>query len=150
MNDPVVQAAQEAFKLRLRDNNDVSANTKNAQAIAKTWRSLVHDLDPDRYQIEAMVSPDLDQKIDVVDPETSTAYEFKVSGKNATAEFYKDVVKVIVWNQKRKRLLSRLVFITDEHHGRPFIDAPMPKAYIEYLKGHALDVVVTYVTRQKG
>ena len=150
MTDPVIHSAQEAFRLRLRNNNDVSANTRNAQAIAKVWRGLVHDLDPDRYQIEAMVSPDLDQKVDVVDSITATAYEFKVSGKNATAEFYKDVVKVIVWNQKRKRKLSRLVFITEEEHGRPFLEAPMPRTYIEYLKGHDLEVVVAYVCQEEA
>ena len=150
MSDPVIQAAQSAFKLRIQNNNDVSANTKNAQVIAKTWRSLVHDLDPDRYLIEAMVTPSLDQKVDVVDTAAGTAYEFKVSGKNAAAEFYKDVVKVIVWNEKRKTKLSRLVFVTDEEHGRPFIDAPMPRAYIEYLKGHGLEVVVAYVHREEA
>jgi len=146
MSDPVVRAAQEALALRLKGNNDVSANTRNAQAIAKTWRSLVHELDPDRYHIEAMVSPELDQKVDVVDTESGTAYEFKVSGKNATAEFYKDVVKVIIWNQRRKKKLGRFVFITEGTFGRPFLDAPMPKAYIEYLKAQELEVQVAFLS----
>jgi hypothetical protein len=103
LEDPIVQAAQLAFSGRIKDSNDVSENTKNAQAIGKAWRGAVHELDPDRFQIEAMVSPDLDQKIDIVDLETACAYEFKVFGKNAWAEFYKNVVKVIVWNQKRKK-----------------------------------------------
>ena len=114
MEDPVVQAAQLAFTLRLKNSSDVSENTKNAQAIAKGWRSAVHALDPDRFQIEAMVTPELDQKIDIVDVENGCAYEFKVSGKNAPAEFYKDIVKIIIWNQKRKKKLSGLVFITEE------------------------------------
>ncbi len=80
MTDSIVLAAQDVFKLRLRDNNDVSENTRNAQAIAKAWRSAVHKLDPDRFQIEALVAPDLDQKIDILDTDTNTAYEFKVSG----------------------------------------------------------------------
>ncbi|MFB0934733.1 MAG: hypothetical protein QMB52_03100 [Propionivibrio sp.] len=145
MSDPIIQAAQEAFKQRLRDNNDVSDNTRNAQAIAKAWRTSVHTIDPDRYQIEALVAPDLDQKIDVLDTETNTAYEFKVSGKNATGEFYKDVVKVIVWNQKRKKKLSRLVFITEEEWGRKYLDTPMPRAYIDYLASHGLEVSISYV-----
>jgi len=145
MNDPVVKAAQLAFSLRLKDSSDVSKNTKNAQAIAKAWRGAVYDLDPDRFQLEAMVAPDLDQKIDVVDSETACAYEFKVSGKNACAEFYKDIVKVIVWNQKRKKKLSSLVFITEEKYGRPFLDAPMPRAYINYLAQEGLKVSVEYV-----
>src|SRR5260370_19503029 len=145
MEDPVVDAAQRAFSGRLKGSSDVSENTKNAQAIAKIWRRAVYELDPDRFQLEAMVAPELDQKIDVLDCERWCAYEFKVSGKNAPAELYKDIVKVIIWNQKRKQKLSSLVFITDERHGRPFLDAPMPRAYIEYLEKEGLKVSVEYV-----
>ena len=148
MEDPVVQAAQLAFSVRLKNSSDVSENTKNAQAIAKSWRSAVHALDPDRFQIEAMVTPELDQKIDIVDQENTCAYEFKVSGKNAPAEFYKDIVKVIIWNQKRKKKLSSLVFITEEKWGRPFLDAPMPRAYIKYLAELGLKVSVEYVRHE--
>ena len=147
MENPIVKAAQLAFSIRLKDSNDVSENTKNAQAVAKAWRGAVHELDPDRFQIEAMVAPELDQKIDIVDPEAACAYEFKVSGKNASAEFYKDIVKVIIWNQRRKKKLSSLVFITEEKHGRPFLDAPMPRAYIKYLAQTGLKVSIEYVRR---
>src|SRR3984893_7665672 len=99
MEDPVVTAAQLVFSVLLKDSSKLSANTKNAKAIGKAWRGAVHELDPDRFQIEALVAPDLDQKIDIIDSETSRAYEFKVSGKNAAAEFYKDIVKVIIWNE---------------------------------------------------
>ncbi len=148
MEDPVVQAAQLAFSVRLKNSSDVSENTKNAQAIAKGWRSAVHALDPDRFEIEAMVTPELDQKIDIVDRENGCAYEFKVSGKNAPAEFYKDIVKVIIWNQKRKKKLSSLVFITEEKWGRPFLDAPMPRAYMKYLAELGLNVSVEYVRHE--
>jgi hypothetical protein len=149
MEDPVVKAAQLAFSVRLRDSSDVSENTKNAQTIAKSWRGAVHALDPDRFQIEAMVTPQLDQKIDVVDQEVGCAYEFKVSGKNAWAEFYKDIVKIIIWNKKRKKKLSRFVFITEEKWGRPFLDAPMPRAYIEHLLESGLTVTVEYVRHEE-
>ena len=145
MEDPVVTAAQLAFSVRLKDSSDVSENTRNAQAIAKAWRGAVHKLDPDRFQIEAMVTPELDQKIDIVDSETACAYEFKVSGKNAWAEFYKDVVKVLMWNQHRKKKLSCLTFITEEKCGKPFLDAPMPRAYIKYLAEQGLEVSIEYV-----
>lgn len=95
-----------------------------------------------------MVTPELDQKIDVIDSEAACAYEFKVSGKNAPAEFYKDIVKVIIWNEKRKKKLSSLVFITEEKHGRPFLDAPMPRAYISYLTQQGLTVSVPYVRHE--
>jgi hypothetical protein len=114
MEDPVVAAAQIAFSVRLKDSSDVSENTKNAQSIAKAWRGAVHTLDPDRFHIEALVTPELDQKIDILDTETACAYEFKVSGKNAWAEFYKDIVKVIIWNEKRKNEDC----LPGVHHGR--------------------------------
>jgi hypothetical protein len=145
IEDPVVGAAQIAFSVRLKDSSDVSENTKNAQAIAKAWRGAVHKLDPDRFQIEAMVTPELDQKIDVVDSKTNRAYEFKVSGKNAWAEFYKDVVKVLMWNRHRRKKLDCLTFITEEKHGKPFLDAPMPRAYINYLADQGLKVTIAYV-----
>lgn len=145
IEDPVVAAAQIAFSVRLKDSSDVSENTKNARAIAKAWRGAVHKLDPDRFQIEAMVTPELDQKIDIVDSETACAYEFKVSGKNAWAEFYKDVVKVLMWNRHRKKKLSCLVFITEEKHGKPLLDVPMPRVYIKYLAEQGLKVSIAYV-----
>jgi hypothetical protein len=148
MEDPVVEAAQLAFSVRLKGSTDVSENTKNAQAIAKAWRSAVHALDPDRFEIEAMVIPELDQKIDIVDRENGCAYEFKVSGKNAPAEFYKDIVKIIIRNQKLKNKLSSLVFITEEKWGRPFLDAPMPRAYMKYLAELGLNVSVEYVRHE--
>jgi hypothetical protein len=142
-----VQAAQVASAARLAGPNSVSDFTKNAQAIAKAWRKAVHDLNPDRFLIEALVDPELDQKIDVLDRETHCAYEFKVSGKNAQSEFYKDVVKVIVWNERHKNKIGRLVFITEEEHGKRFLDAPMPCAYIKYLEGHGLNVAVAYIQK---
>lgn len=142
-------AAQAAFSIRLKDLNNVSVSeytkTKNAQAIAKAWRVAVHRLDPEHFQIEQMVTPELDQRIDVVDSETACAYEFKVSGKNAGAEFYEDIVKVIIWNEKRTKKLSSPVFITEEKYGRPFLDAPMPRAYMNYLARQSLKVSVECV-----
>jgi hypothetical protein len=145
MDKSVVGAAQAAFAERTKGVASVSEHTKNAQAIAKAWRSAVYGLGPDRFQLEALVAPELDQKIDIVDLEAGCAYEFKVSGNNAPAEFYKDIVKVIMWNQRRANKLFRLVFITEEKCGKPFLDAPMPRAYIGYLAQQGLKVSVEYV-----
>lgn len=69
----------------------------------------------------------------------SSALHLHLARWPSGAEFYKDIVKVIIWNQKRKKKLSCLVFITDEKHGRPFLDAPMPRAYIKYLEQEGVD-----------
>ncbi len=42
----------------------------------------------------------------------------KYQGKNAWAEFYKDIVKVVLWNEKCKKKISCLVFITEEKYRR--------------------------------
>jgi len=145
--DPVVNAAREAFSLRIADSDNVSDHTRNAQAIAKAWRGKVYAMDPDRFQIEALVAPDLDQRIDVLDPATTTAYELKVSGKQAHSEFYKDVVKLIVWNEKRKLKLTRFVFITEASWGQKYLESPMVRAYRAHLEAHGLTTIITYLDR---
>ncbi|SRR6266498_625321 len=145
MSDPVVEAAREAFKQRLVDSSDVSAHTRNAQAIAKDWKRRVHELDSNRFHFEVSISPDLDQRIDILDKTHQCAYEFKVSGKNASSEFYKDIIKVIVWNEKNKEKIRRLLFITEESWGRKYLDTPMPKTFIDYLRRQGLDISIVYL-----
>jgi hypothetical protein len=78
---------------------------------------------------------------------TPPAVRFRISGFSchASAEFYKDIVKVIIGNQKRKKKLTKLVFITEEKWGRQYLDTPMPSVYTSYLATTGLDVVVLYV-----
>ncbi|TXH64814.1 MAG: hypothetical protein E6Q88_14970 [Lysobacteraceae bacterium] len=145
MDDLVILKAQEAFARRLRGSSDVSENTRNSQAIAKAWRAAVDALDPDRYRIEVLVAPEFDQRIDVLDQSSRTAYEFKVSGKGSHAEFYKDVVKVLLWNRRRKERIARLVFITEEEWGRKHLDTPMLREYVRYLAENGLQAKIAYV-----
>jgi hypothetical protein len=91
------------------------------------------------------VHPEFEQRIDLLDRQEMCAFEFKVSGKNATAEFYKDVVKVLLWNERHVDKIRRLVFITEWSWGRKHLDKPMPKAFISFLKKHDLDVEVEYL-----
>jgi hypothetical protein len=146
MKHPVVQVAKEAFKARVLVGSDVSTHTKNAQGIGKAWRTAAFDLDRSRYQYEVPVRPDFDQRIDVLDREEMCAFEFKVSGKNATAEFYRDVVKVLLWNEHHEEKIRKLVFITEETWGRKCLDTPMPKAFIHFLQQRlGLTVEIEYV-----
>lgn len=71
----------------------------------------------------------------------------KVSGKQAHSEFYKDVVKLIVWNEKRKPMLTRLVFITEGTWGRKYLESPMVHAYRAYLEAHGLATTIVYLDR---
>ena len=147
MKDQIVKAAKEAFKQRLRNSSDVSDNTINAQKIARDWRTNCWSLNPNRIRIEEMVDPELNQRIDVVDTHEMCAYEFKVSGKNATTEFYKDIVKIILWNEnpKRNEKIRELVFITEDKWGRKHLNTAMPQAFINYLRKHGLLVGIEYI-----
>jgi hypothetical protein len=119
----------------------LARNRRSPKRPSEPRPSGVH---PEEAGVEQLAER-LDQKLDVIDQETLLAYEFKVSGKNAWAEFYKDIVKVLMWNQRRKTKLRGLVFITEEKFGRPFLDAPMPRAYVKYLAEQGLEVTITYV-----
>ena len=150
MKDKIILAAREAFKGRIRKSSDVSDNTVNAQEIAKDWRSRCWEIDPNRLAIEQTIHPGLNQRIDLVDRQEMCAYEFKVSGKNATAEFYKDIVKVILWNEKRQDKLKKFVFITEEEWGKKLLDTEMPKAFIAYLGKNGMFVEIEYIKKQRN
>jgi hypothetical protein len=146
MNKKIIDAAREAFRQRLTEGNDVAAHTRNAQSIAKDWRLRVVRLDPDNFHYEVPISPEFDQRIDVLDKSEMCAYEFKVSGKNATAEFYKDVVKILLWNERKSEKIKELIFITEESCGRRSLDTPMPAAYIALLRHVGLEIQVVYIS----
>lgn len=144
LQDQIVALAQTALGKRI-ENGSVSQHTKNAQSVAKSWMTECWELDRDRIQTEVAIHPGLNQRIDVLDSKEMIAYEFKVSGKNATAEFYKDIVKAILWNEERENKIKKLVFITEETEGRRFLDAAMPKAFMKYVSRNGLAVDVAYV-----
>lgn len=145
MTHPVLLAAKEAFLKRLTEGSDVSAHTKNAQSIAKAWRMAVSSIDSNRYQYEVPVRPDFDQRIDVLDRVEMCAFEFKVSGKNASSEFYRDVVKVLLRNEHHAEKIRKLVFITEGTWGRRHLDTPMPRAFVSFLRNHELEVAIEYL-----
>jgi hypothetical protein len=57
----------------------------------------------------------LKQKIDIVDFHTMIAYEMRVSENNPQHELYKDIFKVLVYNEKNNIKIKKLVFITPQN-----------------------------------
>jgi len=98
-------------KYRLLEG-DVSSYTKSAQRITIEWQVAVCT---DSIEAEVMFSPENKERIDIVNHSTNTAYELKVSGKNTHHEFYKDLIKVLTYNeyQEKGKKLSKLVFISE-------------------------------------
>lgn len=145
MKQSIVNEAKKAFRERLREGNDVGAHTRNAKSITKIWQRRVYDLDPNNHKYEERISPDFDQQIDVLDISQMCAYEFKVSGKNADSEFYKDIVKILLWNKLKKEKIKEMVFITEEEWGKKYIDKPMPNEYIKLLEQQNLKITIVYL-----
>lgn len=99
-------------KYRLAEG-DVSSHTKSAQKITSEWQNLMSS---ESIGAEVRVSPENNERIDIVDYVRKEAYELKVSGNNTHHEFYKDLVKVLTYNeyQPQSKRLVRLNFISEE------------------------------------
>lgn len=110
--DRIIEAAKYAHGKHWKDTHDESVGDKQARAATRYWQESVRS---ESVKDEAPVSEGLNERFDVVDFSTATAYEMKVSGKNPHQEFYRDICKVVVYNQYHKRKkLKRLVFITQQ------------------------------------
>lgn len=144
MENEIIKAASLAIKSR-STRGSVSEFTKNAQAISKEWVTKCWELDPNRIVFEESIHPEFNERIDLLDKEEMTAYEFKVSGKNASNEFFKDIVKIIVWNGlKPQSKIKKLVFIT-EKNGSKHLDKKFIETYIKMLSKDNIDVRIEYV-----
>ena len=123
---------------RLHEGN-VSAHTKSAQTITKEWQAVVCN---DGVMGEVRVSKANNERIDVVDLGARTAYELKVSGKNTHHEFYKDLVKVLTYNeyQAPAQRLTKLVFISEEA-GIRSLQARLDPLFLKMLESkHSLHI----------
>jgi hypothetical protein len=109
--DEIVEAAEAAHKQHWQATSDESTGDRQASAVTKAWQNAVASKD---VRTEVPIADGLNERIDVVDLSTATAYEMKVSGKNPHHEFYKDIFKVIVYNQHHDEKLGRVVFITEK------------------------------------
>jgi len=97
-----------------------SEATRAAQMICKEWQKAVDARFPNRFEIEhGLKEPGLGQKIDLVDTVDSVAYELKASPNNIHMEIYRDVFKVLVYNQHRPdNPIRTLVFLAPKERGK--------------------------------
>ena len=90
---------------------------------------------------EEPITKDLKEKIDVIDLSTATAYEMKVSSKNPHHEFYKDIFKIIIYNQHHDKKLKHLVFLTGKD-GADKLRSGLGEVIIESVNLHNLIIEV--------
>ena len=82
---------------------------------------------------EVPVSPENNEKIDVIDLSTKTAYEVKVSGKNTHHEFYKDMAKVLTYNEYTEVKISKLIFLS-ESEGISSLEKRLDSRFVSLMK----------------
>ena len=140
MNNPIPNSKPVIDQARLvnyrvkEDNKDVRYATKQANEISQIWQDRLLNIDSERYKKEVNIGGKLGEKIDLVDFREKVAYELKVSGENPGHEFYKDLFKVLVFNQNYNMIkLQRLVFIT-EGKGIDKLEKGLGKAAADFLQ----------------
>ena len=110
----IIDAARDAHRRYWRATSDVGIGDRQASEVTRAWQQQILASYGNRFQAKVPVSVGLHEKIDLVDLKSGVAYELKVSGNNPHHEFYKDIFKVVVYNQSHDAKIRRLVFITAE------------------------------------
>jgi hypothetical protein len=134
----IIESARLAYEQHWRTTSDESTGDKQATKVTKAWQQDVVSND---IQCEVPIKEGLKEKIDLIDHSVNMAYEMKVSGKNPHHEFYRDIFKVIIYNQHHAKKLRGLVFIT-EQDGADKLNKGLGKAVKELLARHKLDIAV--------
>jgi hypothetical protein len=139
--DYIIQAARIAHRQFWQATSDESTGDKQANSVTIAWqRSVVSDT----VQSEVRISTVLNEKIDIFDLSTATAYEMKVSGKNPEHEFYKDIFKIIIYNQHHNIKIQRLVFLTEDD-GTYKLNRGMPQAVARLITQYNFGVEVVEI-----
>jgi len=134
----IIEAARLAHRQFWRATSDESTGDKQANKVTKAWQKMVAS---DDIRCEVPIKEGLKEKIDLIDHSANMAYEMKVSGKNPHNEFYRDIFKVIIYNQHHGKKLEGLVFIT-EQYGADNLNKGLGRAVKELLAQHRLYIDV--------
>jgi hypothetical protein len=109
----IIEKLKKIHKTHRRRKGGISEHTKSAQKITKEWQEAIKSNDV--FFVEVPVSPKNKEKIDVVDKSKKIAYELKVSGENTDHEFYKDIAKILTYNEYHQNRLGKLIFMSESN-----------------------------------
>jgi hypothetical protein len=137
----IIKAAKIAHSEHWQSTSDVGTGDRQAAAVTKAWQSSVAS---SHVKCEVPIMKNLGERIDVIDLSTATAYEMKVSSKNPQHEFYKDIFKVIIYNQHSDKKVKRLVFLTGKD-GANKLRRGLGKAVMEFIAQYNLNIEVVTV-----
>ena len=133
--DKIITILKKIHKKYRFKKGDVSEHTKAAQKITTKWQNKVcNDLIKKEVEIK-----NNNEKIDIIDFNSLTAYELKVSGKNPKHEFFKDIFKVILFNEYSNKKIRKLKYIS-EKEGIKELNRIDPKLSEIINKKHKIDI----------
>lgn len=109
----IIEKAASAHRALWKRGTDVSSQTRRSQAVCREWQQSVEGSEDGFKTEHPFPSGTGKQCIDVFDAETQTAYELKTSPNNVHHEFYKDVFKVLAFNEMsgKKGPIKRFYFL---------------------------------------
>lgn len=115
MENKIINQLKTIHKKYRLSNATTSEHTKSAQKITKKWQKLMQTKVKGTIKSEVSINKKSYEKIDIVDFKNCIAYELKVSGKNVQHEIYKDIFKIIRFNDYLKnKKITKLIFISEE------------------------------------
>lgn len=114
--DMVIGKVRDSIRLLKLEtvNNDIGELTKRSRKVTKQWQDSI-TVQHRYFRAEVLVHEQAKFKIDLIDTKNKIAFELKVSPKNVGHELYKDVMKVLLFNDnctEEKDKIKTFVFIT--------------------------------------
>ncbi len=110
----IVSPLKSIFAKNPKGKSDVSKRTKRSQIITKLWQEKFPKEKYPEISVEVPISDKSNEKIDLVDSKKKIAYELKVSGTNPHHEFYKDILKFLVFKKNNQMDFKTFVFISEK------------------------------------
>ncbi len=100
--------------LQLADKDKIQIGDSCADRMCKEWQNLAKQIPDLEHIAEANVAGN--SPIDLLDLSQGIAYELKYSHKNVKHEFYKDLFKVLIYNQDETNEIKIKQFVFLCHH----------------------------------
>lgn len=130
---------QDTSQLQLLDKDKIQIGDSCADRLCKSWQTKAVSLFP-TLVAEAKVSGS--SPIDLLDIEGGIAYELKYSHKNVKHEFYKDLFKVLIYNDEAENRLkiTRFVFLC-HHKGIATLErSALCVSTMQYMRNRGIEV----------
>lgn len=130
---------QDTSNLQLVDKEKISIGDKCADQLCKVWQKAVTEQHSHLIP-EATVAGS--SPIDLLDTLNGIAYELKYSHKNVKHEFYKDLFKILIFNDDpgNEMKINRFVFLCHHKGISSLMRSSLCQATVLYMNNRGIEV----------